>query len=82
VNYKDCAAELAPEGSAEIRERVVRAREVQLNRFAVNKERIYSNAQMGSRQIRAYCELSTDCERLPERAMAQQALSAAPTTAF
>jgi magnesium chelatase family protein len=31
---------------------------------------------MGSRQIRAYCDLSTDCERLLERAMAQQGLSA------
>jgi magnesium chelatase family protein len=31
---------------------------------------------MGSRQIRTYCELSTDCERLLERAMSQQALSA------
>jgi len=76
VNYKELRGGNPPEGSAEIRERVVRAREVQLNRFAVNKERIYSNAQMGSRQIRAYCELSTDCERLLERAMAQQALSA------
>ena len=54
----------------------MRARETQLNRFAAAKERIYSNAQMAPRQIRAYCELSTDCERLLERAMAQQGLSA------
>lgn len=76
VNYKELRSAAAPEGSAEIRDRVMRAREVQLNRFAVNKERIYSNAQMGSRQIRAYCDLSTDCERLLERAMSQQGLSA------
>jgi len=31
---------------------------------------------MGSRQIRTYCELSSDCERLLERAMQQQGLSA------
>jgi magnesium chelatase family protein len=31
---------------------------------------------MSSRQIRAYCDLSTDCERLPERAITQQGLSA------
>jgi magnesium chelatase family protein len=55
---------------------VVRAREVQLNRFAVAKERIYSNAQMGSRQIRAFCELTTEGERLLERAITQQGLSA------
>ncbi len=76
VNYKELRGGSASEGSAEIRERVVRARDVQLNRFAAAKERIYSNAQMGSRQIRTYCELSTDCERLLERAMAQQGLSA------
>ena len=77
VNYKELRDKAqAPEGSSQIRQRVMRAREVQLNRFATNKERIYSNAQMGSKQIRAYCELSTDCERLLERAMTQQGLSA------
>src|SRR4051812_34040827 len=77
VNYKELRDKSqAPEGSAQIRERVIRAREVQLDRFAANKERIFSNAQMGSKQIRAYCELSTDCERLLERAMTQQGLSA------
>ena len=35
-----------------------------------------SNAQMSSRQIRTYCDLSTDCERLLERAITQQGLSA------
>jgi magnesium chelatase family protein len=77
VNYKELRDKAqAPESSSQIRQRVMRAREVQLDRFAVNKERIYSNAQMGSKQIRSYCELSTDCERLLERAMTQQGLSA------
>jgi magnesium chelatase family protein len=39
-------------------------------------ERNYSNAQMSSRQIRAYCDLGSDSERMPERAMQQQGLSA------
>ncbi len=52
------------------------ARERQLNRFAVGKERIYSNAQMGSREIRKYCELGTEAEHLLERAMVKQGLSA------
>jgi magnesium chelatase family protein len=47
-----------------------------MNRFAAAGERIYCNAQMGTRQIRAYCELTSDCERLLERAMTQQGLSA------
>src|SRR4051812_5638007 len=76
VNYKELRGVSGPEGSAQIRDRVMAARERQLNRFAAAGERIYSNAQMGSRQIRAYCELSTDSERLLERAMQQQGLSA------
>ena len=74
VNYKELRSGHAPEGSAQIRERVLRAREVQLNRFAA--ERIFSNAQMSSRQIRSYCELSSEGEHMLERAMQQQGLSA------
>ncbi|HYG99352.1 MAG TPA: YifB family Mg chelatase-like AAA ATPase [Terriglobales bacterium] len=77
VNYKELrGAGPQPESSERIRDRVMKAREAQLNRFAAAGERIYCNAQMGSRQIRTYCELSTDCERLLERAMTQQGLSA------
>lgn len=77
VNYKELrGAGPQPESSERIRERVMRARETQLNRFAAAGEKIYCNAQMGSRQIRTHCELSTDCERLLERAMTQQGLSA------
>src|SRR5881394_4119251 len=76
VNYKELRGGNQAESSEAIRERVITARERQLNRFAAAGERIYCNAQMGSRQIRAYCELSTDCERLLERAMQQQGLSA------
>jgi magnesium chelatase family protein len=52
------------------------ARERQRGRFAKAKEKIYANAQMTTRQIRAYCELGTDSERLLERAMQQQGLTA------
>jgi magnesium chelatase family protein len=74
VNYKELRAASAPEGSKEIRERVTHARERQLQRFT--GERIYCNAQMAPRQIRKHCELSSDCERLLERAMTQQGLTA------
>jgi magnesium chelatase family protein len=76
VNYKELRGGSAPEGSTQIRDRVLRARDVQLNRFAAAGERIFCNAQMSTRQIRSYCELSTDCDRLLERAMQQQGLSA------
>ena len=77
VNYKELRGpDTRSESSAQILERVVRAREVQLNRFAAGGERIFSNAQMSTRHIRAYCELGTDSERMLERAMQQQGLSA------
>jgi magnesium chelatase family protein len=50
-----------PESSAKIRERVMRARAVQLARFSTApREKLYCNAQMGPRHIRAFCELSAD----------------------
>jgi magnesium chelatase family protein len=76
VNYKELRGDPPPEGSPEIRQRVERARQVQLERFAAARERIYSNAQMAPKQIRTYCELSTDSERQLERAMQQQGLTA------
>src|SRR5215472_13434236 len=77
VNYKELrGSDSKSESSAQIRERVLRARDVQLNRFAAGGERIYANAQMAPRQIRAYCELGSDSERMLERAMQQQGLSA------
>ena len=77
VNYKEIRAAAEPEGSGRIRERVVKAREIQLQRFApVSHAKIYSNAQMTAQNIRAFCDLSPDCERLLERAMSQQGLTA------
>jgi magnesium chelatase family protein len=77
VNYKELrGSDSKTESSSQIRERVMRAREIQLNRFAAGGERIYSNAQMSPRAIRAYCDLGTDSERMLERAMQQQGLSA------
>jgi magnesium chelatase family protein len=74
VQYRELRSAAASEGSAEIRARVLAARERQHQRFAA--DRIYTNAQMHTRQIRTYCDLSPEAERLLERAMQQQGLSA------
>ena len=76
VNYKEMRSTHEPESSAKIRERVIRARQKQLERFATSREKLYCNAQMSSRHIRTFCELSADCEHLLEHAMTQQGLSA------
>jgi magnesium chelatase family protein len=52
------------------------ARERQRQRFKTHGEKIYANAQMSTRQVRKYCELGPDSERLLERAMQQQGLTA------
>jgi magnesium chelatase family protein len=76
VNYKEMRSPSVPEGSAQILERVMKARQVQLARFSNLREKLYCNAQMAPRHMRAFCDLSADCERLLERAMTQQGLSA------
>jgi magnesium chelatase family protein len=74
VQYRELRSAAASEGSVEIRARVLAARERQHTRFVA--DRIFTNAQMHTRQIRTYCELSPEAERLLERAMQQQGLSA------
>ena len=76
VQYKELRGGAAVEGSAQIRARVLAARERQRQRFRKHGEKIYSNAQMSTRQIRTHCELGADAERLLERAMQQQGLTA------
>jgi magnesium chelatase family protein len=76
VNYKEMRSASEPEASAQIRQRVERSRDIQLNRFASSKHKVYANAQMTAQNIRKFCELSSDCERLLERAMTQQGLTA------
>jgi magnesium chelatase family protein len=76
VQYRELRGGASSESSAAIRARVLKARELQRERFLSAKEKIYSNAQMGTRQIRSFCELGPDSEKLLERAMKQQGLTA------
>jgi magnesium chelatase family protein len=76
VNFKELRGKNAPEGesSAQIRERIGRAREIQLKRFP--GDNVFSNSAMSPAQIRAFCALDADSENLLERAMQRQGLSA------
>jgi magnesium chelatase family protein len=76
VQYRELRGGAAAESSAVIRGRVLAARARQRARFGPAKEKIFANAQMGTRQIRAFCELSAEAEKLLERAMLQQGLTA------
>ena len=74
VKYRDLRDAPDAEGSEVIRERVIRTRRRQIERY--QGEKIYSNAQMSPRQLRKYCNLSPECERLLENAMSRLGLSA------
>ena len=63
------------EASASIRERVMRARDIQAERFK-DEPGIHCNAQMSSRLIRKYCKLDEASEKMLEMAMTRLGLSA------
>ena len=85
VKFKELRGHEVPQGdsSEEIRDRVMRARDIQLQRFAgrnadgpVRSSGIYSNSAMSPKQIRQFCALDLECEQLLEKAMLRQGLSA------
>ena len=74
VSIADINAERKEESSATIRERVVAARKVQLQRFQGTS--IHANAMMNSAMLRQFCPLEPDVRALLERAMERLNLSA------
>ena len=74
VKFKELSSDAPAESSESIRERVVRARRVQLERF--HGEKIFSNAQMTPRLIRKYCTIDQASKALLENAITRLGLSA------
>ncbi len=74
VSYRDLSAPADGETSADIRDRVIAARNIQAGRLSRTK--IYCNAQMSSRHIRAHCAVNVDSRRLLETAVDKLGLSA------
>lgn len=66
------------ESSQSIKERTNRAREIQRKRF--ENDGISVNAEMSNSQLKKYCALDADGERLLERAFSRLALSARGAT--
>jgi len=76
VKFRELRGDAPPEtdSSAVIRERVINARERQHRRLA--NEKIFSNAAMTPRMIRAYCQIDANSEKMLENAMRKLGLSA------
>ena len=75
VPYESLRKKGDGETSAEIRERVKEAREIQAKRFSRHR-RVFTNAQMQTRDIRRYCGLDREGEELLKTAISQLGFSA------
>ncbi|RZP14616.1 MAG: ATP-binding protein, partial [Flavobacteriales bacterium] len=75
VPFDKLSADRRGELSKVIRERVIKARNIQTTRFN-DSETIFYNAQMGVKQIRQFCKLSDTSIKLLKSAMKQLNLSA------
>jgi magnesium chelatase family protein len=74
VRYRELVDRSRGESSSAIRERVNRARGLQLSRFRGGT--LYCNAQMGARELHTWCEVDSAGERLLELAVNRLGLSA------
>ncbi|MFH1279366.1 MAG: hypothetical protein ABIK65_13425 [Candidatus Eisenbacteria bacterium] len=75
VPYKDLAKIEPGEGSEPVKERVMQARDIQVDRFAKYPE-IFTNARMDSREIRRFAAPDDDCRLLLRAAIEKLGLSA------
>ena len=75
VSFKELRETKSTESSSEIRQRVIRAREIQKQRFATSSNQ-HCNAQMGNKEIQSHCKLNGAGEQLLKNAMEKLGLSA------
>lgn len=75
VSHEELASSKPVEKSADIRKRVVAAREMQKARFA-ECSGIFCNAQMSSKMVREYCKISEEGQLMLKKAMDRLGLSA------
>lgn len=74
INYEELTHFELEESSAEIKKRVNKARDIQLNRFKDSK--IYSNSKMNEKEFKKHCVLNKECTDLLEIAFKKLNLSA------
>lgn len=74
VGYEDLQSIASGESSTEIKKRVVKAHEIQLQRY--KKEGIFFNAQLNAAQVEKYCVLGEAEQKLLKAAFSSMDLSA------
>jgi magnesium chelatase family protein len=75
VAFSELSSTQQFEKSESIRERVIKARDIQTERYK-NSEGVYANAQMSSKQLKEICVISTPAQNLLKTAMEKLNLSA------
>lgn len=75
VPFKELSKKSTTEGSSSIRERVMKAREIQEKRYEALNE-IHCNSQMTSKNLQEYCKLDESSMSLLKNAMEKLQLSA------
>jgi len=75
VKFREMAGEKTGEPSAEIRARVIAARQRQQTRFA-HKPKITCNARMGSKELKEFCALEDGTKETLKMAMTELNFSA------
>jgi len=74
VNYQELKDDTPSESSKSVRERVIKARQIQLKRF--KEQGIYCNAHMKTKHLRKFCKIDEDSHSLLQSAMEKLGLSA------
>lgn len=75
VPFRELSQDRLSESSAVIRERVIRARNLQSLRYVMVQD-VHCNAQMSSKLIQQYCQLKEEGKAILKRAMERLGLSA------
>lgn len=74
LKYEDLRKEETGETSLSIRQRIIKTKKIQIERF--KKEKIYNNSQMSPRLIKKYCRLNKESESLLKQAILELGISA------
>lgn len=66
IDYSDLSTDVCEESSEQIKKRVNYARNIQVNRY--NNTKVFCNAKMNNTQIKKYCKLDKECDKILELA--------------
>jgi len=75
VSFDELASKAKGESSADIRERVMEARDIQEKRYS-NAKGVHANAQISTKQLQKYCSLNEKSQQMLKMAMEKLNLSA------